>query len=78
MSSLFTKIIAGEIPGQIVWQDDLHVALLTIEAIHEGHTKYTPVDGIAALKQSIVNKFQRDNELEYQADQIACPPDWRS
>ena len=42
MASIFTKIIAGEIPGNIVWEDDKHVALLTIQPIHEGHTLIVP------------------------------------
>ncbi len=41
-----------------------------IEAIRAGMTKYTPVDGIVALKQAVIHKFRRDNGLEYQLDQI--------
>lgn len=41
-----------------------------IQAIHDGHTKYTPVDGTASLKAAIIKKFQQDNDLNYQADQI--------
>jgi aspartate aminotransferase len=41
-----------------------------IEAIHQGETKYTAVDGTPALKQAIINKFKRDNQLDYQRDQI--------
>lgn len=41
-----------------------------IQAIRDGHTKYTAVDGIAELKQAIINKFKRDNQLAYQADEI--------
>jgi aspartate aminotransferase len=39
-------------------------------AIKSGKTKYTPVDGIPELKKSIVNKFQKENKLEYNTDQI--------
>ena len=41
-----------------------------IEAINEGFTKYTAVDGIPALKLAIVNKLQRDNSLTYTPNQI--------
>lgn len=39
-------------------------------AIDAGHTRYTAVDGILELKQAICAKFARDNQLQYQADQI--------
>lgn len=41
-----------------------------IEAIREGFTKYTAVDGIPALKQAIVDKLRRDNGLEYTQEMI--------
>ncbi len=41
-----------------------------IAAINEGFTKYTPVDGIPELKQAIIAKFKRDNELDYTPKQI--------
>ena len=41
-----------------------------IKAIKDGDTKYTAVDGTAALKQAIVQKFKRENNLNYTAEQI--------
>ena len=41
-----------------------------IESINKGFTKYTAVDGIAPLKQAIINKFKNDNGLEYNPKQI--------
>ena len=41
-----------------------------IKAIKDGDTKYTAVDGTLALKEAIVNKFKRENNLEYTTDQI--------
>jgi aspartate aminotransferase len=41
-----------------------------IEAIHNGFTKYTAVDGTPALKQAIIAKFQRDNGLNYEPEEI--------
>lgn len=37
MSTLFTKIIEGEIPGQLVWKDELAAAFLDIEPLRPGH-----------------------------------------
>lgn len=39
-------------------------------AIDEGHTRYTAVDGIPELKQAVINKFKRDNQLDYEMNQI--------
>jgi len=41
-----------------------------IKAINDGDTKYTAVDGTPALKDAIIKKFKRENNLEYQVDQI--------
>lgn len=41
-----------------------------IEAIKRGETKYTAVDGTAALKKAICAKFQRENGLTYEPAQI--------
>ncbi|ARO14308.1 aspartate aminotransferase [Ketogulonicigenium robustum] len=41
-----------------------------IRAINEGKTKYTPVDGIPALKQAICAKFARENNLTYTPAQV--------
>ena len=41
-----------------------------IEAIKAGDTKYTAVDGTVELKDAIIAKFKRDNDLEYSRDQI--------
>jgi aspartate aminotransferase len=41
-----------------------------IKAIQKGDTKYTAVDGTAALKKAIIAKFKRENSLEYKASEI--------
>ena len=41
-----------------------------IQAIRDGATKYTAVDGTPSLKQAIVSKFKKDNNLDYEANQI--------
>ena len=41
-----------------------------IEAIKKGDTKYTAVDGTPLLKEAIINKFKRENNLSYKTDEI--------
>ncbi len=41
-----------------------------IAAIRRGETKYTAVDGTPELKAAIVEKFRRDNDLDYKPEQI--------
>lgn len=41
-----------------------------IKAIRDGFTKYTPVGGIDALKDAIINKLRNDNGLEYKKEEI--------
>jgi aspartate aminotransferase len=47
-----------------------HIKAAGIAAIREGKTKYTAVEGTAALKNAIIGKFRRDNHLSYGLDQI--------
>ena len=47
-----------------------YIKQAAIEAIQAGFTKYTAVDGIPELKQAIIDKFKRDNGLDYQRNQI--------
>jgi diadenosine tetraphosphate (Ap4A) HIT family hydrolase len=42
MSTLFTKIIDGEIPGRFVWKDDEVVAFLSIGPLADGHALVVP------------------------------------
>lgn len=41
-----------------------------IRAINENYNSYTPVDGYLELKEAICVKFKRDNNLEYQPNQV--------
>ncbi|HEY1415289.1 MAG TPA: pyridoxal phosphate-dependent aminotransferase [Caulobacteraceae bacterium] len=45
-----------------------------IRAIRDGKTKYTDIDGIPELKEAICAKFQRENRLAYQPNQINVSP----
>ena len=41
-----------------------------IQAINDNYNSYTPVDGYVELKDAIINKFKRDNDLTYDRSQI--------
>lgn len=41
-----------------------------IKAINDNYNSYTPVDGYADLKEAIITKFKRDNNLTYNPSQI--------
>jgi aspartate aminotransferase len=47
-----------------------HIKRAAIKALAEGFTKYTPVDGTPSLKKTIIKKFETDNGLHYEDDQI--------
>ena len=41
-----------------------------IQAVKDDYHSYTPVDGYGELKQAIITKFKRDNNLTYNPSQI--------
>jgi len=47
-----------------------HIREAAIQAIRDGKTRYTQVDGTPELKTAIIKKFHRDNELEFEPGQI--------
>ena len=47
-----------------------HIKQAAIDAIQAGFTKYTNVDGTPELKAAICAKFERDNSLKYEPNQI--------
>jgi len=47
-----------------------HIKEAAIRAILDGKTKYTQVDGTPELKEAIIRKFRRDNDLDFEPDQI--------
>ncbi|MFV0543846.1 MAG: pyridoxal phosphate-dependent aminotransferase [Marinicella pacifica] len=47
-----------------------HIKQAAIEAIQNGQTKYTAVDGTSELKQAIIDKLKRDNQVDYQTNEI--------
>jgi len=47
-----------------------HIKAAAIAAIMGGQTKYTPVEGTAALKKAVIEKFRRENHLTYGMDEV--------
>lgn len=47
-----------------------HIKDAAIQALADGYTKYTPVPGLVELRKSIVTKFKRDNNLDFDISQI--------
>jgi len=42
MASIFTRILAGELPGHFVWKDEVCFAIMTIQPIRAGHVIVIP------------------------------------
>jgi aspartate aminotransferase len=50
-----------------------HVCDAAVEAIRGGHTRYTPVAGLRALREAVAAKFQRENGIDANwQDTIVC------
>ncbi len=64
------KDIIGLGAGEPDFDTPDNIKQAAIKAIKDGDTKYTAVDGTPALKEAIVKKFKRENNLVYQTDQI--------
>lgn len=57
MSTIFSKIIAGEIPGQFVWADDVCVVMATIEPVRPGHVMVVPRAEVARFNEVDAGDF---------------------
>lgn len=64
------KDVIGLGAGEPDFDTPEHIKQAAVEAIKRGETKYTPVGGTPALKKAIIDKFKRENGLEYAANQI--------
>ncbi len=64
------KDVIGLGAGEPDFDTPDNVKEAAIEAIKNGDTKYTAVDGTPDLKKAIVEKFKRENNLDYTTDQI--------
>lgn len=66
MSSVFTKIINGELPGRFVHRDDEVVAFLTIEPLRYGHVLVVPVEEVDRWTDLSPALWARLNEVAQQ------------
>ena len=64
------KDIIGLGAGEPDFDTPDHIKNAAIEAIKNGETKYTAVDGTPALKKAIAKKFYKDNSIKYNIDEI--------
>ena len=62
--------IIGLAAGEPDFDTPQHIKDAAIAAINAGYTKYTPVSGIPALKQAIVNKFKSENGFDYALNEV--------
>ena len=56
--------------GEPDFDTPAHIRDAAINAINEGHTRYTPAAGTPELKEAICRKLKRDNNLEYSPAQV--------
>ena len=64
------KDVIGLGAGEPDFDTPDNIKKAAIDAIQAGDTKYTAVDGTKNLKEAIVKKFKRENNLNYTIDQI--------
>ena len=64
------KDIIGLGVGEPDFDTPQHIKDAAKKAIDDGFTKYTPVSGIPSLKNAIVAKLKRDNDLDYTAKEV--------
>jgi len=64
------KDIIGLGAGEPDFDTPEHIKQAAIQALNNGFTKYTAVDGTPSLKQAIVTKFKQENGFDYTSKQI--------
>jgi histidine triad (HIT) family protein len=80
MPTIFSRIIAGELPGRFVWKDDRVVAFLSIAPMMPGHTLVVPREEVdhwidlepdlAAHLFAVGQQIGRAQQLEWQPGRI--------
>ncbi len=68
------KDVIGLAAGEPDFDTPDNIKDAAIQAIRDGKTKYTNVDGIPELKEAIVAKFARENGLTYKTSQVNVSP----
>ena len=81
MTTIFTQILRGDLPGRFVYRDDVSAAFLTIAPITPGHTLVVPVeevdhwvdldDDLAAHLMVVAKSVARAQQA------VLSPPGWR-
>jgi len=56
--------------GEPDFDTPMNIQQAGIQAINDGLTRYTPVDGTNDLKNAIIEKFKRDNNLNYSLTEV--------
>ena len=56
--------------GEPDFDTPVHIKKAAIQALKDGYTKYTPVQGLPELTKAIADKFKRENNLNYAVNEI--------
>ena len=64
------KDIIGLGAGEPDFDTPDHIKAAAVKALDNGFTKYTAVGGTASLKKAVIEKFKKDNTLNYQPNQV--------
>ncbi|NVM23244.1 MAG: pyridoxal phosphate-dependent aminotransferase [Desulfobacterales bacterium] len=56
--------------GEPDFDTPAHIRKEAVRAIEEGFTRYTAVGGIPELKNAVIEKFRRDNNLNYESEEV--------
>jgi histidine triad (HIT) family protein len=80
MPTVFSRIIAGELPGTFVWRDDECVAFMSINPLAHGHTLVVPVaeidhwvdmpDALAAHCFAVAHRIGRAQQVAFGCQRI--------
>lgn len=78
MASIFSRIIAGDIPGRLVWNDDSCVVMVDIRPLHPGHCLVIPkeeVDQWTDLPVELASHLMTVAHTIGRAQRVAFPSD---
>ena len=78
MASVFSRIIAGELPARFIWQDEHSVAFLSIRPLRPGHTLVVPrleVDHWLDVDPALLSHLTRVAQLIGRAQMAAFKPE---
>lgn len=70
MSSIFSKIVAGEIPCYKIYEDDKHLAFLDIAPFAKGHTLVIPKKEVNKLYDLSIEEYQDLMSVVYKLSKV--------